>query len=60
MDYLSTNLTSLILNSANLRQLMRGFGVLGFWGADTAKVCSNVGMVVVDGPFECSFAVAAT
>ena len=28
--------------------------------ADAAKVCSNVGLAVVDGAFECSFAVAAT
>jgi hypothetical protein len=28
--------------------------------ADTAKVCSNVGLVAVDGVFECSVAVAAT
>ena len=35
-------------------------GAASFRGADTAKVCNNVGLVVVDGPFECSFAVAAT
>jgi hypothetical protein len=27
--------------------------------ADAAQVCSNVGLVVVDGAFECSFAIAA-
>ena len=35
-------------------------GAASFRGADTAKVCNNVGLVVVDGVFECSFAVAAT
>ena len=28
--------------------------------ADTAKICSNVGLVLVDGELECSFAAAAT
>ena len=35
-------------------------GAASFRGADTAKVCNNVGLVVVDGVFECSIAVAAT
>ncbi len=35
-------------------------GAASLRGADTAKVCSSVGLVVVDGAFECSIAVAAT
>jgi hypothetical protein len=35
-------------------------GAASFRRADTAKVCSNVGFLVVDGEFECSSAVAAT
>ncbi len=35
-------------------------GAASFRGADTAKVCNNVGLVVVDGVSECSPAVAAT
>jgi hypothetical protein len=34
-------------------------GAASFRGADTAKVCNNVGLVLSDGAFECS-AVAAT
>ncbi len=35
-------------------------GAASFRRADTAKVCNNVGLVVVDGASECSAAVAAT
>jgi hypothetical protein len=35
-------------------------GAASLRGADTAQVCSNVGLVFVDGVFECSFAAAAT
>jgi hypothetical protein len=35
-------------------------GAASFWRADTAKVCSSVGLVSFDGSFECSPAFAAT
>ena len=34
-------------------------GGASFRSADAAQVCSDVGLVVVDGYFECSFATAA-
>jgi hypothetical protein len=35
-------------------------GAASFRGADTAKVCNNVGLLLSDGAFEYSSAVAAT
>ena len=41
-----------------LGQRQRGGGA-SLRRADAAQVCSNVGFVAVDGPFECRFAPAA-
>ena len=35
-------------------------GAASLRGADTAKVCNNVGLVAFDGAFECKYAVTLT